>query len=160
MTESDQRKRIEDYLLNHTTMTLATVGSEGPWAAAVFYAHDADLSLYFKSNPKTRHIRDLATSDQVALTIHDDGQSWKSLRGLQIFGSCSRVSDHELSRVERCYMEKFPFLGAISGVSLNAEERILAERLKNTPYFQLRPHSIRFIDNGLGFGNKTEIRMA
>jgi len=160
VTESDQRKRIEDYLLNHTTMTLATVGSEGPWAAAVFYAHDADLSLYFKSNPKTRHIRDLATSDQVALTIHDDGQSWKSLRGVQIFGNCSRVSDDELPRVERCYIEKFPFLGAISDVSLDAEERILAERLKNTPYFQLRPHWLRFIDNGLGFGHKTEIRMA
>jgi uncharacterized protein len=159
VTDWDDRQLIEDYLARHNTMTLATCSSDGPWAAAVFYAHDTDLVLYFKSDPKTRHIQDTTGFPDVAATIHDDGQDWKSIRGLQIFGSCSRISDYDLSRVDRCYIEKFPFLGKVTEHSVDAQESVLADRLKNTPFFQLRPHWIRFIDNTRGFGYKTEIQL-
>ncbi len=159
MTDWDDRRLIESYLACHNTMTLATCGSDGPWAAAVFYAHDAGLTLYFKSDPKTRHMQDLAVLPELAATIHNDGQDWKSLRGLQISGSCSEVSGHDFPRADRCYIEKFPFLATVMEHSADAEERILADRLKNTPFFQLRPHWIRLIDNARGFGHKTEIRL-
>lgn len=35
-----QRERVLDYLREHHVMTVATHGSEGPWAAAVFYVND------------------------------------------------------------------------------------------------------------------------
>jgi uncharacterized protein len=159
MTNWDDRQRIEQYLACHNTMTLATCSGDGPWAAAVFYAHDADLTLYFKSGPSTRHMQDTAGFPDVAATIQDDGQGWKTLRGLQILGSCSKVSEHDLARVDGHYIEKFPFLGTVTEHSANADERVLADRLKSTPFFQLRPHWIRFIDNARGFGHKTEIRL-
>ena len=159
MTDREDRLLIAAYLASHNTMTLATRGGEGPWAAAVFYAHDSDLGLYFKSDPKTRHMRDIALSPEVAVTVHDDGQDWKALRGLQIYGSCSEVRDRDLARVNRCYIEKFPFLAAVAEHSANVEERVLADRLRSTPFYELRAHWIRLIDNGRGFGHKTEIRL-
>jgi uncharacterized protein YhbP (UPF0306 family) len=159
VTDRNDRQLIEDYLASHDTMTLATRGGDGPWAAAVFYAHDADLALYFKSDPKTRHMQDLADFPTAAATIHSDGQDWKSLRGLQILGTCSQVGDRDLPRVDRCYVQKFPFLGAVTEHAADAVERVLADRFERTPYFQLRPQWIRFIDNTRGFGHKTEIRL-
>jgi uncharacterized protein YhbP (UPF0306 family) len=159
VTAWDDRKLIDDYLACHNTMTLATSSSDGPWAAAVFYAHDKDLVLYFKSDPETRHMQDTRGLPGVAATIHDDGQDWKSIRGLQIVGSCSRIDEHDLSRIDRCYIKKFPFLATVAEHAGDADERVLADRLKNTPFFQLRPDWIRLIDNARGFGYKTEIWM-
>jgi uncharacterized protein len=159
VTDWNDRQVIEHFLASHNTMTLATCGCDGPWAAAVFYAHDADFAIYFKSDPKTRHIQHIKEVPDVAATVHDDGQDWKLIRGLQMFGSCSRVMDQDVASVERCYKEKFPFLNSVTEYSTNATERVLADRLKNTPIFQLRPHWIRLIDNTRSFGHKTEMRI-
>lgn len=159
MTHRDDRCLIAEYLARHNTMTLATCDGVSAWAAAVFYASDTNLTLYFMSDPKTRHMRDISAIPEVAATIHDDGQAWTSIRGLQILGSCSRVSNQELGDVSRCYLEKFPFLNSISEHPENASAKILAERLQNTPFYQLSPSWIRFIDNTRGFGHKAEIRL-
>jgi uncharacterized protein YhbP (UPF0306 family) len=150
MAEQHERGLIADYLAAHNTMTLATCGAGGPWAAAVFYAHDADWVLYFMSDPATRHMRDIASTPQVAAAVQDDGQPWESLRGLQIHGCCNRVGSADLARAEACYVRKFPFLRAAPGA--------LADRLRSTPFFELRPQWIRMIDNSRGFGHKTEIQ--
>jgi uncharacterized protein YhbP (UPF0306 family) len=159
VTERDERRLIGAYLAEHSTMTLATCSDKGPWAAAVFYAHDADFALYFMSSADTRHMRDIAAASEVAATIHDDNQGWKSLRGLQIRGSCSKVGKLGLARVEALYAGKFPFLRAAAEQPSEASESTLAERFRNTPFFQLRPSWIRLIDNTRGFGYKTEIRL-
>ncbi len=46
-------KAVGDFLGSHTTMTLATSGADGPWAAALFYAHDSDLRIGWR--PMTKH---------------------------------------------------------------------------------------------------------
>lgn len=155
----DDRQRIEEYLPCHNTMTLATCSDGAPWAAAVFYAHDADLTFYFKSSPKSRHIQDIIACPDVAATVQEDGQDWKTLCGVQMIGFCSRVKEHDLARVNRCYIEKFPFLAAVTEHAGDVDEAILAERLESTPFYQLQPRWIRFIDNARGFGHKTEIRL-
>jgi uncharacterized protein YhbP (UPF0306 family) len=75
VTDQD-RAAIGDLLETHNTATLATSGADGPWAAAVFFASDADLNLYFVSDPRTRHARDLAVCPEVAAAIHADCSAW------------------------------------------------------------------------------------
>ena len=157
MTDQDDRQNIKEYLTGHNTVTLASCSADGPWAAAVFYVSDANLALYFKSDPKTRHMMDILDNPSVAATVQEDGQAWQSLRGLQLLGSCRRVDDHDTSRVNALYMEKFPFLGTVADHSKDKDERVLAERVRKTPFYQLCPRWIRFIDNARGFGHKTEI---
>ena len=77
-TDMDIRGRIATFLAAHTTLTLATVGADGlPAAAAVFYAHDAALNLYFLTEERTQHGRNMLANPVVAGTIQADGQDWR-----------------------------------------------------------------------------------
>lgn len=159
MNDQDDRQNIKEYLAAHNTVTLASCSADGPWAAAVFYVSDANLALYFKSDPKTRHMQDILDNPSVAATVQADGQAWQSLRGLQLLSSCARVDDQDTGRVNDLYLEKFPFLDTVADNSSDKDERVLAERVRKTPFYQLRPQWIRLIDNARGFGHKTEIRL-
>lgn len=72
-------------------MSVATSG-EHPWIASVYYAFDADLSLYFLSDPKTLHCRQIALNPQVAVAIADSHQSVaENKRGLQLWGVAEQI---------------------------------------------------------------------
>ena len=76
----------------HNTLTLATASDGSPWAAAVFFASDADLNLYFVSDHRTRHGRDMEENDLVVATVNPDCDNWHDVRGLQIEGTASIVT--------------------------------------------------------------------
>jgi hypothetical protein len=74
---------VADYLSSHHVMTLATQGSDGPWAAAVFYVDDGQ-SLAFLSSPGSRHCRHLAQDPRCAATIQDNVADWSQIKGIQL----------------------------------------------------------------------------
>ena len=152
------RSRIARFLETHTTLTLATVGNDGvPAAAAVFYAHDADLNLYFLSEARTRHGRNLTVTPQVAGTIQADGQDWRSIRGLQVRGIASLVPATGLAHAATIYRRKFAFVDALlaTGGSLG----VLAGPLVRARFWVLRPTWFRLIDNTVSFGFKEELTL-
>ncbi len=59
------------YLRDHNVMTLATIGAQGLWAAAVFYVNDG-FTLYFLSAPTSRHSLNIESQSTVAATIQED----------------------------------------------------------------------------------------
>ena len=108
--------RIAAFLAAHTTLTLATVGADGaPAAAAVFYAHDARLNLYFLSEERTEHGRNLLADARVAGTIHADGQDWRGIRGLQVRGQARPAAGTELAHAAAVYGRKYSFVAASAG---------------------------------------------
>ncbi len=158
------RDRIMAFLAAHTTMTLATVrtdaltGTSGaPQAAAVFYAPDDELNLYFLSEPTTRHARNLATDPRVAATIQADGQDWRQIRGLQIEGMAFLVEDvGEMAHAAQVYAARFDFLaGLLTGAGEGAPA--LVGPLVRSRFYVLRPHWLRLIDNRVHFGYKEEL---
>jgi uncharacterized protein YhbP (UPF0306 family) len=149
------RPRIAGLLGQHTTLTLATVGDDGlPAAAAMFYAHDADLNLYFLSEGRTRHGQNLTARPQVAGTIQADGQDWRTICGLQLRGRASLVPASDLAHAAAVYGRKFAFVGA-----LLAGERgpgALSGPLARARFWVLRPTWFRLVDNTVRFGFKEE----
>ena len=81
----DLKQQIVDYLKSHNTMTLATCAGDVPWAATVFFASD-DLRLYFFSAPESRHCQNLAANGRVAVTVQEDYQDWRKIKGIQLEG--------------------------------------------------------------------------
>ncbi len=153
------RDRIAEFLAAHTTMTLATVGPDGaPQAAAVFYAYDAHLNLYFLSEPTSRHAQNLARDPRVAATIHADGQDWRVITGLQIEGTAEQIEDaRELSHATQAYAARFDFVaGLLTGVG--GKPATLVGPLARSRFYVLRPRWIRLIDNRVRFGYKEEWR--
>ncbi|CAG1005021.1 hypothetical protein BURK2_03347 [Burkholderiales bacterium] len=142
------RDRILTFLAEHHVMTLATVGPDGPWAAAVFYAAE-DLSLYFLSAPSTRHAQHLAAHPHVAVTIQRDYDDWPGIRGLQLVGEVRLVESRDQARVRALYQRRFPLIGGGAGVP-----RKILEALDKIRWYEFRPCDIHLIDNRLGFAHR------
>jgi uncharacterized protein YhbP (UPF0306 family) len=149
---------LQNLLHRHNTLTLATVGPAGePQAAAVFYAADDELNLYFLSSPDSRHSQNLAREPRVAATIQADGQEWREITGLQIQGTAAAVEGaNEIDRIARLFTERFDFLRGLldDGDAVGPLE--LRGPLANSRFYALRPTWVRSIDNRRGFGHHQE----
>jgi hypothetical protein len=145
------RSRVLAFLGEHHVMTLATVGADGPWAAAVFYAHD-DLKLYFLSAPTSRHAQHLTADPRAAATIQRDYDDWPGIRGLQLEGTVREVAREDEARVRALYQERYPLIGGGAGVP-----RKLLEALDRIRWYTFVPENIYLIDNTLGFAHREHL---
>ncbi len=149
----DLRARAHALLRECSTVTLATSGPEGLWAADVFFAPRGLSELFFVSSPMSRHGRNLQTSPAVAATVHPDvGNDWRSIRGLQIAGEAAAVEDSALLAAQRAYFGKFPFAEALLKPSAD-----VYQKTAGTVFFVLRVRQLFVVDNRLGFGVRREI---
>lgn len=158
MTEPDVPALIRSLLAAHATIALATTGAEGPWCATVFYAADADFNVYFVTDPRTRHGRDLAANARVTGAINRDVATWDDVLGLQLSGSAGVLAGPEREQALATYLARFPDVARLFAAPRNDGERMIGERLRATAFWRLRPDWIRVIDNGRGFGWKREHR--
>jgi uncharacterized protein YhbP (UPF0306 family) len=145
-------------LESHNTLTLATGAGGGVWAATVFYASDSSFNLYFVSDQRTRHAREMTANPQVALAIDADVDNWDDVRGLQIEGEAARIDGFERAKALALYLGKFPSVKALFEAPRNPDEETIAKRLKNTDFWRVRPAYIRLVDNSRGFGFRLELR--
>jgi uncharacterized protein YhbP (UPF0306 family) len=140
-------------------MTLATSGAGGePHAAAVYFAAvlrgaassdlpDPDqLTLYFFSDSKAQHARDLGLSPRAAAELHPAAvQGWQEIRGLQLRGSVRPVSPGaEWDAAFEAYLKKFPFVASMKDI------------VAQNQLFAFTPAWLRWMDNRRGFGWKEE----
>ncbi len=151
-------ERIRAFLDAHTTLTLATHTSEaGPAAAAVFYAADDRLNLYFLSEERTEHGQNLLANGQVAGTIQADGQDWRAIKGLQLRGTARIVTVAEFPHAAALYGRRFAFVGAL--LAGQAGPIALAGPLAKARFWVLKPTWLRLIDNTVRFGYREELHL-
>jgi uncharacterized protein YhbP (UPF0306 family) len=143
----------------HSTATLATAGPGGPWAAAVFYASDADLNLYFVTDPGTRHGTNLENDARVAAAIHADVANWNDVRGLQLEGTARIVAETGRLAAFEIYLRRFPDVRRLSEAPGNDAQRQIGVRLGRIPLWRLAPSRIRIVDNRERFGWKQELAL-
>lgn len=144
--------RLQAFLQSHHVMTLATVGTDGPWAAAVFYAIEttpAGRALLFLSSPRSRHAEHLARDARVAVTIQRDYDDWPEITGVQAEGTVERIAGAAADAARARYAERFPLVA-------RAPARI-AEALARVHWYRFVPLRLYLIDNRLGFGHRDEI---
>ena len=123
----------------------------------MFFASDADLNLYFVSDPRTRHGRHLAARREVAATIHPDCATWGEVRGLQLAARVDILEGLDRAGALRCYLAKFQDVRALFDRPRSADEESIAKRIKAANLYRMTPHWIRLIDNSRGFGYKEEL---
>lgn len=150
--DSGARRRALRYLESHNTLTVATVGLNAPWAAALFYVNDVFL-LYWLSDPASRHSLNIAHAPHVAVTIHEDYRDWRVIQGLQMEGTVEQLGpaasvDHPM----RLYVAKFSFLD-----DRRNPPSTLAGALKRARVYRFTPSRAWFIDNTQGFGHREAI---
>jgi hypothetical protein len=142
------------YITAHNTLTLATEQDGRPWAASLFYANEG-FTLYFVSDPGTRHAKNLQGNPRVAATIADDQRDWRAIAGLQLEGTCEAIGNPvDAARARAVYGAKFPFIGD----RLRAPGE-LGSALASARFHKITPCWVRLTDNTRGFSHKEEIHL-
>ncbi len=148
------------HLAGCSTLTLATSGEKAPAAAALFFASDADLNLYFVSSAATRHVENLLANPEVAVTVNADTADWRAIQGLQIEGRAEPVDESDEARVRELYLAKFPaiasLLAAPADAAADADGEQVASKMGEARFYRIVPRKIRIIDNTRGFGHHDE----
>lgn len=148
---SDLRMRVEDYLREHHVATLATVGAEGVWAAAVFYVSDG-YKLYFLSSPTSRHCQNLAHDGRVAVTIQEDYADWPDIKGVQVEGDAVEIAGAEEKQARLLYGQKFAVVGKLAQAPA-----AIVKAMAKVRWYKVVPQRLYFIDNSAGFGHRDEV---
>ncbi|HSX29265.1 MAG TPA: pyridoxamine 5'-phosphate oxidase family protein [Candidatus Saccharimonadales bacterium] len=66
-------KETYEFLKNHTCGVLSTASKEGkPWGAAIYYAADEQLRIYFLTHKGSRKFENIDEHPQAALTVVDN----------------------------------------------------------------------------------------
>ena len=138
---SDVPDQVLDYLRQQKTLTLASNGDDGPWAATLTFVNDGpDIYVWTKPSSITAtHVRDQPT---VAFAIDDYTDDWRQARGIQGRGECAAVTGEEIATAAELFGEKFPDLrpGATSAVI----------------FLRISPRTLEFIDNTSGVDESDE----
>jgi len=152
----DDKVRVHTYLQKYSTLTLATSQNDKPWAATVFFASDANLNLYFVSDYRTHHGRDISENSNVAVTINPDCDNWNDVHGVQVTGTVCIVDGIQRAKALLIYLKKFPQIDQLYAKPSGEHEETIARRLKAANFYCVKPDWLRFIDNSRGFGHKEE----
>jgi uncharacterized protein YhbP (UPF0306 family) len=155
----ETRGRVLTFLREHTTLALGTTGETGlPAVAAVFYAVDADLNLYFLTEERTEHGRNMLAHPQVAGAVYADGQDWRAIRGLQLKGRAQIVTGSALPLAIKTYAARYAFVAPL--LAGQAGPAALTGPLARARFWVLRPAWFRLTDNTVRFGYKEELRLS
>ena len=150
----DQTRQVRhsamDYLEQHNVITLATNGSSGLWAAAVFYASE-EFDIYFISTGHTRHGQNIADNRRAAGTIQEDYHDWAAIKGIQLEGSVELLSGHDKERAISIYVQKYPLIQAESGP--------IQAALEVMNWYRLTPERLYLVDNSKGLGHRDEVEL-
>jgi len=153
----DVRADARDYLAGHNTVSLATSGPDGIWAATVFYA-SVGFTLYFLSEPTTRHVQNVLANPSVAATVNEDYRDWQQIKGIQMAATCQEVrGKSELGRALAVYVKKYPFVARFLSPGQLLKGMRVGSRALDVRCYRLTPTRLLFLDNERGFSNRQEI---
>ena len=148
-TARRQFELVAALLGEETTLSLATTGEQGQACVApLFYVVDKELTLYWLSSESSLHSLNLAANPHAAATVYRSVESWREIRGVQVHGPVSKVTEPDRrAALVKAYCERFK-LGRVPRMALRI-----------STLYCLKPEFIRYIDNARGFGYKFELTL-
>jgi uncharacterized protein len=153
-SQADLRSLALQYLAEHHVVSLATNGPEGLWATSVFYAADG-FTLYYLSEPHTRHARNVAATPTISATVNEDYDDWRKIKGIQMAAESFEVTDkRQLASGLEIYLKRFPFVRGFLSPGQLLQGMKVAGRLLDTRLYVVRPSLLYYLDNERGFSNR------
>lgn len=160
------RRRIDDYLRSHYTMTVATAGpleevpdggqadppDLSPHAACVFYAVDDRMRLIFLSKTSSRHAKHIDRRGPISLTVSEDYDDWSAIRGVQMWGTARRVTGPARIAALAVYMARFPFVPDV------LKQPAMVGLMWKMGVYRIEPERAAFTDNTTGVFGREVLR--
>ena len=131
--------RILDFIGEHHVLTVACVSRDGElWCANAFYVFDSqEEGFIITSEEKTRHAQLFLVNPTVTGSVVLETEKVGKIRGLQFSGTVRRCDGGLFDRCRLLYLKRFPY--AV---------------FKGGEVWLLRPDTMKYTDNRLGFGKK------
>jgi hypothetical protein len=153
--ETALKEEIHAFLRSHHVVSLAVQLDGAAHAACVMYALEG-LSLYWTSNPGSRHSAAIERDPRVAATVAPDYGDFRFIRGVQIAGRARRLGEMgEAARAQELLRARFAFLR-----DSDAMPAAMRAALDRNAFYRLDPETLTLIDNTKGFGNRQVLRIA
>jgi uncharacterized protein YhbP (UPF0306 family) len=132
---------------------LATVRGTTPYACIVVLSYDSNLCMFFFSDPKTEHVKNIEVNNQIAGEIANSNQTWESpRRGIQFRGVCRAATAKEVPWIIDHYNKRFPGFERHKTDSKHRKQSVHVR-----PYI-IRPTWIKIFDE-LIFGKETWVEI-
>jgi uncharacterized protein YhbP (UPF0306 family) len=145
MMDSKQKRFIDIFIEKRTVATLATVGTDEPFSATVFYVTRDNRRLYYKSRTASTHAQNLAKNPKAALSIYDHKSDYEKKSGVQLRGVSGRVtSASEMEAVVTMYGRRF---GKGAAKKLDVQELISPTVASTMYYFDIQ--SVKLVSHEL-----------
>lgn len=148
-SSSDAALRI---LRTHTVLTLSTVYRSEPHAVSLMYASEG-FTLYWVSDPRSRHSLALADSSRASVTVASHFTDFQTIEGLQCRGAAHKLGDKATREHGfQLLANRYEFLQEfLSGPAK------LVRSLDLAAVYRFDPDEITLIDNSKGFGHKQAV---
>src|SRR5688500_4921405 len=132
---------VLDYLGSQKTLTLATSGGDGPWAATLTYVNDGP-TIYLWTRPTSNTANHIEENGSAAFAIDEYTDDWRETKGIQGRASARVVEGEEIARAADLFGQKYPELrpGSTSAIV----------------FFRLDPEALEFIDNSRGVEEQSD----
>lgn len=144
----DLRKRVLEVLAGAHLMSLATQDEGGLWVADVIFVYEDDCTVYWMSDPATRHSRAILKNPKVAATITVSLKSQEPNLGIQFEGNARKIDGARYDLVVKHFEKR--------GRPAPAETD---EVLDGNSWYSLTPSKIRLIDEtNFGFDAQDVLR--
>src|SRR5579872_4754857 len=128
---------VRALLRAQTTLVLATVGANGaPRSTPLFFIADDSLRIFWFSSRSSLHSKNCALNPEASVAVSSDARTWQQIRGVQMQGRVSIVTDRSLRKsITTDYIERFA-LGNLFSLAI-----------RSSSLFSFTPFWLRYLDN-------------
>jgi nitroimidazol reductase NimA-like FMN-containing flavoprotein (pyridoxamine 5'-phosphate oxidase superfamily) len=143
--EKDAKKKIEEYLLSHYYVRLATLKADGnPLVHTVGYASEGAV-LYIMTDRPSRKARNIMNNPNVAYAVDENYDDFLSIKGIQMEGKARIVPEKaEIEKARGLLVKKFK---QYSTLPPNRDIVII----------KIEPVEGYYLDNSVRFGHRERI---
>ncbi|MBD3388328.1 MAG: hypothetical protein GF416_04560 [Candidatus Altiarchaeales archaeon] len=115
MEGEELRKSIQEYIEGHNVCTIAVTDGENPSAHTMYYVSHG-IHIYLESDPNSQKIHVLNANPRISLTIDEDYQDWRQIKGIQLFGRANLTDERHAPRLQEAFSRKFPHINDLGGI--------------------------------------------
>jgi uncharacterized protein YhbP (UPF0306 family) len=136
VNDTELTQLVAELLKAQSTLALATTADDGSSRVApLFYVSGDNLRVYWFSSPSSEHSANVERNGAAAVTVYPATDQWNEIRGVQMRGTVSVVSDRaKRDAIEKEYAERFQ-LGTL-----------FADLIARSALYVFEPAWVRYID--------------
>lgn len=102
------RRSVDRILSTNVLCAMATVRGAQAHINTAYFCYSADLELFFLSDPRSTHARNVGANPTMAMAVFSSAQVWgEPDAGLQFFGRCAEARGHFAPLAQRLYAKRF-----------------------------------------------------